>query len=259
MTQQDQHDGELTWEHATHDIPAIRPVAGARGRARRAGKRLPARSTSSPARALRTATPSCRRSTGAIASPGRLRAEISQACVVTLEPVDSTIEEGFDVTFWPEEDMPAPRGGEVDLDEEADPEPIVAGRSTSAGSSSSAWPPASIRSRESPTQPSIGARLRRRMAAPASRKAPLPSWQTSRPKSLKTPCELRALGRPRPAACRRAENMVVWRPQPAMVGRFSGGCGLGLVRPTALARLRTGEHGGHGSTTNHIARRHGWR
>ena len=59
---------------------------------------------------------------------GRLRAEISQACVVTLEPVDSTIEEGFDVTFWPEEDMPAPRGGEVDMDEEADPEPIVAGQ-----------------------------------------------------------------------------------------------------------------------------------
>ena len=47
---------------------------------------------------------------------------------MTLEPVDSTIEEVFDVTFWPEEDMPAPRGGEVDLDEEADPEPIVGGQ-----------------------------------------------------------------------------------------------------------------------------------
>ena len=47
---------------------------------------------------------------------------------MTLEPVDSTIEEAFDVTFWPEENMPAPRGGEVDLDEEADPEPIVAGQ-----------------------------------------------------------------------------------------------------------------------------------
>ena len=32
------------------------------------------------------------------------------------------------MTFWPEEDMPAPRGGEVDLDEELDPEPIVAGQ-----------------------------------------------------------------------------------------------------------------------------------
>jgi hypothetical protein len=59
---------------------------------------------------------------------GTLRADITQACVVTLDPVDSAIEEALDVTFWPERDMPAPSGGALDIDEEPDPEPIVAGQ-----------------------------------------------------------------------------------------------------------------------------------
>jgi hypothetical protein len=58
---------------------------------------------------------------------GTLHADIAQACVVTLDPVDSAIDESFDVTFWPEQDMPAPSGGALDIDEEPDPEPIVAG------------------------------------------------------------------------------------------------------------------------------------
>lgn len=59
---------------------------------------------------------------------GTLRADVTQACVVTLDPIDSAIEEAFDVTFWPERDMPAPSGGALDIDEEPDPEPIVAGQ-----------------------------------------------------------------------------------------------------------------------------------
>lgn len=59
---------------------------------------------------------------------GTLRADVSQACVVTLDPVDSAIEEAFDATFWPERDMPAPSGGALDIDEEPDPEPIAAGQ-----------------------------------------------------------------------------------------------------------------------------------
>jgi hypothetical protein len=59
---------------------------------------------------------------------GRLRARVVQACVVTLEPVVGTIDEAFDVTFWPEERMPEPAGGAVDLDDEPEPEPIVAGQ-----------------------------------------------------------------------------------------------------------------------------------
>jgi hypothetical protein len=59
---------------------------------------------------------------------GTLRAQVVQACVVSLDPVISSIEEDFHVAFWPEEDIPPPRGGILDLDETAEPEPIMAGR-----------------------------------------------------------------------------------------------------------------------------------
>jgi hypothetical protein len=59
---------------------------------------------------------------------GTLRAEIEQACVVTLEPVRSSIDEPFEVTFWPEEEMPAPQSGELVMDDEPEPEPMVAGQ-----------------------------------------------------------------------------------------------------------------------------------
>jgi hypothetical protein len=59
---------------------------------------------------------------------GRLRTEVIQACVVTLEPIVNSIEESFDVTFWPQEDIPTPVSGAVDLDDEPEPEPIVAGQ-----------------------------------------------------------------------------------------------------------------------------------
>jgi hypothetical protein len=48
--------------------------------------------------------------------------------VVTLEPIASSIEERFEATFWPEQDMPSPQGGEVDMDEEPEPEPMLAGQ-----------------------------------------------------------------------------------------------------------------------------------
>ena len=59
---------------------------------------------------------------------GRFRAEITQTCVVTLEPIGSTVEEDFEATFWPQEDMPAPGSGELAIDDEPEPEPIVAGQ-----------------------------------------------------------------------------------------------------------------------------------
>src|SRR5689334_10138933 len=59
---------------------------------------------------------------------GRLIAKISQACVVTLEPIDSTIEETFEAMFWPEEEMPAPDKGELVMDDEPEREPIIAGQ-----------------------------------------------------------------------------------------------------------------------------------
>ena len=127
MTRKTGTTAELVWEHATHDIPQ---------------SALPREREAAPderervARALELIA--CARLTaaytiaptvdGRFRLSGRLRAEITQACVVTLEPVESVVEDSFDVTFWPEEDMPAPRSGAVDLEEELDPEPIVAGQ-----------------------------------------------------------------------------------------------------------------------------------
>lgn len=59
---------------------------------------------------------------------GTLKARIVQSCVVSLEPVPAVIDEAFAVTFWPADQMPPPAEGEVDIDAELDPEPIVDGR-----------------------------------------------------------------------------------------------------------------------------------
>ena len=48
--------------------------------------------------------------------------------MVTLEPIDSTIEEAFEAVFWPQEHMPAPENGELALDDEPEREPIIAGQ-----------------------------------------------------------------------------------------------------------------------------------
>jgi uncharacterized metal-binding protein YceD (DUF177 family) len=59
---------------------------------------------------------------------GRLHAEVTQACVVTLDPVEGTLEESFEATFWPREAMPVPESGELAMDDAPEPEPIVAGQ-----------------------------------------------------------------------------------------------------------------------------------
>ena len=59
---------------------------------------------------------------------GTFAAEVTQACVITLEPVDSIIEDGFDVTFWPAEQLPAAESGAITLDGEPEPEAIMDGQ-----------------------------------------------------------------------------------------------------------------------------------
>jgi hypothetical protein len=51
-----------------------------------------------------------------------------QPCVVTLDPVAGSIEQDFQAAFWPEEEIAPPKGGVVDLEEDAEPEPIAGGR-----------------------------------------------------------------------------------------------------------------------------------
>ena len=128
MTHKTETTAELVWEHATHDVPQSglsRQREAAPDELARIASALDLVACGSLTTAY-TITPSLG---GRFRLSGRLHAEIGQACVVTLEPVASVIDEGFDVTFWPEEDIPAPRGGEIELDdEEAEPEAIVAGQ-----------------------------------------------------------------------------------------------------------------------------------
>lgn len=45
---------------------------------------------------------------------GQITADVVQACVVSLEPVDGRIEEALDVEFWPPDQIPALRSTEQD-------------------------------------------------------------------------------------------------------------------------------------------------
>jgi uncharacterized metal-binding protein YceD (DUF177 family) len=55
---------------------------------------------------------------------GTLQAEVVQACVVSLEPVESTIEEAFRVEFWPADDVNQSVEGESEVLSGPDIEPI---------------------------------------------------------------------------------------------------------------------------------------
>jgi uncharacterized metal-binding protein YceD (DUF177 family) len=59
---------------------------------------------------------------------GKLSARVTQACVVTLEPVEETVAEEVDVTFWPSDDL-LPGSGEEEAEVLSLPEiePIMHG------------------------------------------------------------------------------------------------------------------------------------
>jgi hypothetical protein len=119
--------GVLTWDHAVHDIPdsgLSTTRHAAPDELERVAQALDLLACSSLV-ATCTITPA---GGGHYRLVGRLQASLQQACVVTLEPVASQIDEAFDVYFWPEADIPPPASGEVDLDEGLEPEPIVAGQ-----------------------------------------------------------------------------------------------------------------------------------
>jgi uncharacterized metal-binding protein YceD (DUF177 family) len=127
MTRKTSRTAELAWDHAVHDIP---------------DSGLSAQHAATPDELEKIAQAldlmACRSLTteyavaptvgGHYRLSGRLHAEVSQACVVTLEPIDSTIEEVFEAVFWPQEHMPAPESGELVVDDEPEREPIVAGQ-----------------------------------------------------------------------------------------------------------------------------------
>ncbi len=55
---------------------------------------------------------------------GKVLAELTQACVVTLAPVHETVKLDLAVDYRPAEELAAADGGAVDLDEESEVEPI---------------------------------------------------------------------------------------------------------------------------------------
>lgn len=70
---------------------------------------------------------------------GTLRAELSQACVITLEPIAEIVDEAIEVELWPESQMqeeetlsPEKEFSDEQIEEEP-PVPIIAGRAELAG------------------------------------------------------------------------------------------------------------------------------
>jgi uncharacterized metal-binding protein YceD (DUF177 family) len=58
---------------------------------------------------------------------GRLKAIVEQTCVVSLKPLRSEIDQELDIAFWPAADITAPDSGSIDIEDEAEPEPIEDG------------------------------------------------------------------------------------------------------------------------------------
>jgi uncharacterized metal-binding protein YceD (DUF177 family) len=65
------------------------------------------------------------RSAGYFRLTGNVKAQVEQSCVVTLEPLTNEIDERFSVDYWPENELPEPSGGVIDVHDEPDLEPIV--------------------------------------------------------------------------------------------------------------------------------------
>jgi len=118
---------ELAWDHAVRDVPET-GVSGTREASPEEREAI--------ARALDLIACTSLRAhymiqpipAGRYRLSGRLHAEVTQVCVVTLDPVDSTLTEMFEATFWPRQDLPVPEGGELAIDDAPEPEPIVAGQ-----------------------------------------------------------------------------------------------------------------------------------
>src|SRR5262245_65755319 len=118
---------ELAWEHAVHDIPE----AGLKVERSASPEELDAVARTLELLGCRslavryTLTPHER---GHVHLAGTLQAQVEQSCVVTLEPLLNDVSADFKVDYWPETELPEPSGGVVDIDDESDLEPIVAGR-----------------------------------------------------------------------------------------------------------------------------------
>jgi len=118
---------ELGWDHAIQDIPetGLQVERAASSKEREDIARALDLIACSSLTAHYALAP---RGEGHFRLIGTLKAQIEQSCVVTLEPLFNEITESFNVDYWPEMEIPAPSGGIVDVHDEPELEPIVAGR-----------------------------------------------------------------------------------------------------------------------------------
>jgi hypothetical protein len=118
---------ELAWEHAVEDIPEA-GLAFERAASPEEREAIARALDLLGCRSLRVRYALVPRGGGHVHLSGSLQAQVEQSCVVTLEPLLNDVTASFKVDYWPETEMPEPSGGEVDMQDEADLEPIVAGR-----------------------------------------------------------------------------------------------------------------------------------
>lgn len=118
---------ELDWHHTVEDIPdAGMKVERDASEQERQAIAAALDLLSCPSLTVRYAI--VPRGEGHYRVTGSLQATVEQACVVTLEPLTNAVAENFSVDYWPETDIPTPSGGVLDVHDEPDLEPIVAGR-----------------------------------------------------------------------------------------------------------------------------------
>ena len=167
---------------------------------------------------------------------GRLLAQVNQACVVTLEPVDSTIDEPFEAVFWPQERVPEPEKGELAIDS-SEREPIVAGQKSASRSRRLREPSGGHRS-IFPRKPGAGfAAVTLRGAAARRQTAPFRrACQSEAERLTVRPPISPTQGCNSPAATGRRISLC-WRLQPAMVERLWG-------RPRLIGSARPMRPGG---------------
>ena len=118
---------ELAWEHAISDIPDA-GLTVARAAAPEELEAVARALGLVACERLEASYEIMARGAGHYALKGTLRAKVVQTCVVTLDPVTGSIEQDFRASFWPEDEIAPPKGGVVDLEEDAEPDPIVGGR-----------------------------------------------------------------------------------------------------------------------------------
>jgi hypothetical protein len=120
-------NAELSWDHAAEDIPDT-GLEVERSATEQERQSIAAALDLVACAALTARYKISPRGEGHFRFTGTLQARVEQSCVVTLEPLSNEVAQSFSVDYWPETDLPAPSGGVLDVHDEPDLEPIVAGR-----------------------------------------------------------------------------------------------------------------------------------